>query len=66
MQKLDKTIIDKIRLTIQHKRKQDMTMTSRDKTGQVKTRRGKTGEGKPRQDKTRQNENMRKIGVKGR
>ena len=43
MQKLDKTIIDKIRLTIQHKRKQDMTMTPRDKTGQVKTRRGKTG-----------------------
>ena len=71
MQKLDKTIIDKIRLTIQHKRKQDMTMTSRDKTGQVKTRRGKTGEGKSsqdktRQDKTRQNKNMRKIGERGR
>ena len=31
MQKLDKTIIDKIRLTIQHKRKQDMTMKQTDR-----------------------------------
>ena len=61
MQKLDKTIIDKIRLTIQHKRKQDMTMTSRDKTGQVKTRREK--QEKANQLKTEQK--CEKIGEKG-